>query len=149
MSASLARARAREVISQVRERTGFAHEVLDARLRDSGLPLSEVGLATRLAYGALQTQGTLDETLDRYLGGKKLEPRVRDALRISAYELLFLRTQVALKIEQLEVTTLQLKGVQHRAAQGEFFGFHRCADCGGEMRGPKVETARIAGCSVA
>lgn len=92
MSASPARVRAREVISQVRERSGYAHEVFDSRLRASPLPLEETALATRLTYGALQTEGTLDEALGRYLEGRKLEPRVRDALRIATYELLFLRT---------------------------------------------------------
>lgn len=100
MSASSARIRAREVVSLVRERSGFAHEVFDSRLRDSDLPAAEIALATRLAYGSLQTQGTLDETLDRYIGGRKLEPRVRDALRVAAYEILFLRTPARAAVHQ-------------------------------------------------
>ena len=100
MSASSARVRAREVVSLVRERSGFAHEVFDSRLRDSDLPPAEVALATRLAYGTLQTQGTLDEAIDHYVGGKKLEPRVRDALRVAAYEILFLRTPARAAVHQ-------------------------------------------------
>jgi 16S rRNA (cytosine967-C5)-methyltransferase len=50
-------------------------------------------MATRLAYGALQTVGTLDEAIDRVTDRPAaIEPLVRDALRISAYELLFMRT---------------------------------------------------------
>jgi 16S rRNA (cytosine967-C5)-methyltransferase len=100
VSASPARIRAREVISQVRERSGFAHEVFDSRLRTADLPPAEVALATRLTYGTLQTEGTLDEALARYLEGKKLEPRVRDALRLAAYELLFLRTPSRAAVHQ-------------------------------------------------
>jgi 16S rRNA (cytosine967-C5)-methyltransferase len=50
-------------------------------------------MATRLAYGALQAMGTLDEAIDRVTDRPTaIEPLVRDALRLSAYELLFMRT---------------------------------------------------------
>lgn len=100
VSASPARRLARDVISQVRERSGYAHEVLDGRMRTHDLAPAEAALATRIAYGTLQTQGALDEALARYLGGKKVEPRVRDALRVSAYELLFLRTPPRAAVHQ-------------------------------------------------
>ncbi|MDR3685937.1 MAG: transcription antitermination factor NusB [Coriobacteriia bacterium] len=100
MTASMARRAALDVVARVRERTGYAHEVLDARLRSSKLSSSDAGLATRLAYGTLQTEGTLDEVLDRYLEGKKLEPRVRDALRLSAYEILFMHTPSRAAVHQ-------------------------------------------------
>jgi 16S rRNA (cytosine967-C5)-methyltransferase len=74
--------------------------VLDGRMRTHDLPAAEAALATRLAYGSLQTEGTLDEALERYLGGKKVEPRVRDALRISAYELLYLSTAPRAAVHQ-------------------------------------------------
>jgi len=100
MTASMARRAALDVVARVRERTGYAHEVLDARLRSSKLSAADAGLATRLAYGTLQTEGTLDEVLDRYLEGKKLEPRVRDALRLSAYEILFMHTPSRAAVHQ-------------------------------------------------
>ena len=92
MSASAARTTAREVLTRVRESSSYAHEVLNATIRRTPLSPEDTGLATRLAYGALQTEGTLDDAIDRYLGGKRIEPRVRDALRVSAYEILFLHT---------------------------------------------------------
>jgi 16S rRNA (cytosine967-C5)-methyltransferase len=100
VSASAARRLARDVVTQVRERSGYAHEVLDARMRASDLPAAEAALATRLAYGTIQTQGTLDEALDRHLGAKRVEPRVRDALRLSAYELLFMSTAPRAAVHQ-------------------------------------------------
>jgi 16S rRNA (cytosine967-C5)-methyltransferase len=100
MSASAARRAAFDVISRVRERSGYAHEVLDARLRSSKLSPADAGLATRLAYGTLQTEGTLDEVLARYLAGKKVEPRVRDAMRMSVYEILFMHTPSRAAVHQ-------------------------------------------------
>ena len=92
MSASAARQIAFEVVSRVRERTGYAHEVLDARLKRGNVSAADTALATRLAYGTIQTQGTLDDALGRYTSGKKLEPRVRDAMQVAAYEILYLHT---------------------------------------------------------
>jgi 16S rRNA (cytosine967-C5)-methyltransferase len=92
VTASRARRVAREVVSQVRERSAYAHEVLDARLKRHDLLPEDSALATRLAYGTLQSLGTLDEVLERYTGGKKLEPQVRDALRVATCEILFLQT---------------------------------------------------------
>jgi 16S rRNA (cytosine967-C5)-methyltransferase len=100
MSASPARKAAFDVVSRVRERTGYAHEVLDARLRGSNLSPDDAGMATRLAYGTLQTEGTLDEVLGRYLAGKTVEPRVRDSLRLSAYEILFMHTPSRAAVHQ-------------------------------------------------
>jgi 16S rRNA (cytosine967-C5)-methyltransferase len=100
MSASGARRTARNVLSRIRERDAYGHEVLSAALRETDMEPSDVAFTTRLVYGALQTVGTLDEALDRYLVGKRLEPRVRDALRIAAYELLFQRTEPRAAVHQ-------------------------------------------------
>jgi len=93
MSVAPARRAALAVLKRVRERTAFGPETLDAVLRATGLDVRDTALATRLAYGALQTIGTLDEAIDRCLDRPRaIEPPVRDALRLSAYELLFMRT---------------------------------------------------------
>ena len=100
MTASPARCAARDVVTRVREGSAYAHEVLSATLRRLSLSPEDAGFATRLAYGTLQTSGTLDEAIDRYLGGKRIEPRVRDALRISVYELLFLDSEPRAAVHQ-------------------------------------------------
>lgn len=91
MSASRARRTALLVVSRVRERNAYAHEILDAVLRQqSDLDSRDAALATRLSYGVISTRGTLDEAVDRCTERPtRLEPRVRDALAISAWELLF------------------------------------------------------------
>lgn len=72
-----------------------------------GLPLArqldprDRGLAMRLALGATAAQGTLDEALDRYLAKpRKVAPRVRWALRIAAFELMYLGTSPEVAVSQ-------------------------------------------------
>lgn len=92
MKPSPARMAALEVVTRVRERDAYAHETLDAVLRDRALESREAALATRIAYGTIATRGTLDEALLRYVSDPTgLEPRVSDALAIAAYQLLFMR----------------------------------------------------------
>ena len=100
MSASPARRFARQVVTKIRERSGYAHDVLDAALNHSDLCAEDRSLATRLTYGSIQTQGTLDEALDRYLKAGRVESRVRDSLRIAAYELLYLHTPPRAAVHQ-------------------------------------------------
>jgi 16S rRNA (cytosine967-C5)-methyltransferase len=100
MSASPARRVAREVVTKVRERSAYAHELMDSALRAAKLSPADAALATRLAYGTLQAEGTLIDAVNRYLGGKRVEPRISDALRISAYEILFMRSEKRAAVHQ-------------------------------------------------
>jgi 16S rRNA (cytosine967-C5)-methyltransferase len=100
MSATGARSLAREVVTKVRERDAFAHEVMDARLRESRLIGAERSLATRLAYGTIQTRGTLVEAIRRHMKSSRLESKVEDALCIAAYELLFSATEPRAAVHQ-------------------------------------------------
>jgi 16S rRNA (cytosine967-C5)-methyltransferase len=100
MTASPARRVAREVVTRVREGSAYGHEVLSAALRRATLSSDDAAFATRLAYGALQTEGALDEAIDRHTGGKRLEPRIRDALRVAAYEIMFLHTEDRAAVHQ-------------------------------------------------
>ena len=90
--ASRARLIAYDVCREVRQRNAFTHNVLDARLaHEFGLTPEDRSFAIALALGVTQTAGTLDEVIDGVLDNPRdLRPDVRDALRISAYEVLFL-----------------------------------------------------------
>jgi 16S rRNA (cytosine967-C5)-methyltransferase len=93
VSVAPARRAALTVLRRVRERGAFGPEALDAVLRAGGLSAQDTALATRLTYGTLQTLGILDEALDSLLTHPNaVEPEVRDALRLAAYEILFART---------------------------------------------------------
>ncbi len=101
MSVAPARRAALQVLKRVRERDAFGPETLDAVLAASGLSQADQALATRLTYGTLQTQGVLDEAIDRLATRPgDIEPRVRDALRLTAYEILFARTPPRAAVHQ-------------------------------------------------
>jgi 16S rRNA (cytosine967-C5)-methyltransferase len=93
MSASAARQAALQAVTRVRERQAYAHETMAATLKDTGLSPRDVAFATRLAYGTIACRGTLDEAIAGFVDAKHpLEVAVADALAVTAYELLFMRT---------------------------------------------------------
>jgi 16S rRNA (cytosine967-C5)-methyltransferase len=83
-----------DVLKAVREDDAYANLVLPRLLRERGLEGRDAALATELAYGTLRSQGQLDAVLqacvDRPLD--KVDPPVRDVLRLGAYQLL--RTRI-------------------------------------------------------
>ncbi len=114
MTASPGRLAAREVITRVRSRDAYAHETLDTVLQERKLDAREAAFATRLAYGAVASRGTLDEAIARFVSDpSKLEPLVSDALALSAYEILFAETPARAAVSQ---GVDLVKDVQPRAA---------------------------------
>lgn len=90
MSATASREVARRVVSAVRTRGAWTHEAAAAEISRAGLVGRDAASATRLAYGTIAAQGTLDDAIDRFAQRPSgIEPKVRDALRVSAWELLF------------------------------------------------------------
>ncbi|WP_055752250.1 RsmB/NOP family class I SAM-dependent RNA methyltransferase [Frankia sp. AvcI1] len=83
-----------EVLRAVDERGSYANLLLPSLLAGSGLPARDRGFVTELAYGALRAQGTLDGLLDTATSRPvhDIDPPLRDALRLGAYQLL--RTRV-------------------------------------------------------
>ena len=101
MTVSAGRSLALAVVGRVRERSSYAHETLAGALAASSLSAQDTAFATRLAYGTVACRGTLDEVVDRFTDApKRLEPTVRDALVIGAYELLFMRTPVWAAVDE-------------------------------------------------
>ena len=89
MSVSPARRAAFDVLRRVFEDDAYADRAL--RSAADGLDERDRALATRLAYGAVQRVRTLDHAIAE-LGGRpvaKLDPPVRAALRLGAYQLGF------------------------------------------------------------
>jgi 16S rRNA (cytosine967-C5)-methyltransferase len=92
VSVTPARRAALDTLARVRQRSAYARETLDAVVSGRGLSPEDRALAARLAYGVLSTQGVLDEAIDRLADRPgRIEPRVRDALRLAAYEMLYTR----------------------------------------------------------
>lgn len=101
MSASPAREVARAVLTEVRTRDAWAHETTTVKIREAGLDQRDSAFATRLAYGTLNSLGTLDEAIARVAQrASRIEPKVADALRVSAYEALFTDTPERVVVSQ-------------------------------------------------
>src|SRR5262249_5966569 len=87
VSVSPARRAAYEVLLRVFEQDAYADRAF--RTAAEGLDERERAFAQRLAYGAVQRVRTLDHAIDT-LGrrpARKLDPPVRAALRLGAYQL--------------------------------------------------------------
>ena len=96
-----ARAAALAVASDVRRRRARARDVMRASSRVRSLDARDLALAERLVLGMVAASGTLDAILDAHLPRpSSLHPRVRDALRISSFELLWLGTPDAVAVSQ-------------------------------------------------
>ncbi len=99
--ASAARLAALEIVRVVRERSAYARDVAEARLRGRGLSREDRAFATMLALGVAAASGTLDDVLDRVLDSPRdVRPNVRDALRLSAYEIVFLKKDAYAAVDQ-------------------------------------------------
>ena len=81
-----------DILDRVDRQDAYADVLLNARLKESGLPRVDGALLTQTVYGALRWRGRIDWVLNRLLRQplEDLEPTVRNLLRLGAYELLFL-----------------------------------------------------------
>lgn len=96
-----ARKVALELISQRRRRGAHMRELLRSSASLSHLESRDRALAVRFALGVTSTEGALDTFIEAHLrGGSHLEPRVRDALRLSCYEICWLSTPIAVAVNQ-------------------------------------------------
>ncbi|WP_433533473.1 RsmB/NOP family class I SAM-dependent RNA methyltransferase [Micromonospora sp. CA-263727] len=82
-----------EAVAAVHRDDAYANLVLPGILREEGLFGRDAAFATELTYGTLRHLGTLDAILTRAAGRdvQRIDPPVRDALRIGAYQLLHTR----------------------------------------------------------
>lgn len=99
--ASPARLAALGACRAIRERDAYAQEVIQAGIDRSSLAPEDRAFATLLVLGVVSTWGVLDDLIDRSLRSPKdVKPDVRDALRIAAYEMLFLGKESYASVDQ-------------------------------------------------
>ena len=79
-----------EIINRVLVDGEYSNLILPAALSESRLDQRDRALATELTYGCLRRLGTLDRVIDQFLKGA-IELPVRNALRLGAYQLLYMR----------------------------------------------------------
>lgn len=82
---------ARRVLERVARSDAWASLSLDAEFGRSGLDARDRGLATELVYGTLRHQPRLDRALGAYANLARTPGRARLALRLAAYQILFMR----------------------------------------------------------
>lgn len=98
---SAARRAALDILGEQRRRSAHARDLLRSAECMERLSARDRSFVTRLVLGVVATQGTLDEAVSGHLrGSRKLEPKVRDALRLSAYEMLYLDCTPAVAVSQ-------------------------------------------------
>jgi 16S rRNA (cytosine967-C5)-methyltransferase len=88
-----AREAAYEAVAAVHRDDAYANLVLPRLLREGGVSGRDAAFATELTYGTLRQTGTLDAIVTAAAGRAmdRIDPPVRDALRIGAYQLLHMR----------------------------------------------------------
>lgn len=82
------RAVALEVLGRIDEGGAYANLVLPGALERSGLGPADRRFVTDLVYGTTRMRRACDHLVDRFLA-RPVEGRVRDALRLGAYQLAF------------------------------------------------------------
>jgi 16S rRNA (cytosine967-C5)-methyltransferase len=127
MSATAARRCAHAVLLRVFEQGAYADRAFRGEAVRAGLDPRDRAFAMRLAYGAVQMEGTLDWVLESLARRPldKLDPPVLAALRLGLYELLFMgtpdRAAVAESVELVKATNRQahafVNAVLRRAAR--------------------------------
>lgn len=85
-----ARAAALDALGKCRRDGAWSGAVIDSAIQKAGLEGRDAALSSRLILGVLQNGRLCDFYIDSFSGGKKLEPKVRDILRLGVYQLLFL-----------------------------------------------------------
>lgn len=86
---------------QVRRRKAYAQEVIEATIDKSTISAQDRAFATLLTLGVVSSLGSLDEVINRCLASPRdIKPDVRDALRISTYEVIYLRKAPHAAVDQ-------------------------------------------------
>jgi len=81
---------ARAVLDRVDKQGAWATPALDGELARAGLDERDRRLTAELVYGVLRHRTRLDRAISQHAELKKTPPRVVTALRVAAYQLLFL-----------------------------------------------------------
>ena len=87
---SSAREAALSVLARCRRDGAWSGQVLDQMLQSGALDAKDSSLVVQLSLGVLQNSRYLDYYIDFYCQTTKLEPKVRDLLRLGAYQILLL-----------------------------------------------------------
>ena len=86
---------------QVRRRNAYAQEIIETSIDSSKLSVEDRAFATLLTLGVVSCAGTLDDVINRCIQSPRdIKPDVRDAIRISTYEIIFLKKAAHAAVDQ-------------------------------------------------
>lgn len=87
-----ARQTAFEILNKIQRDESYSNLVLDSALDKAEIDIKEKRFVSALVYGVTERRITLDYNLSLYLSQplKKLKPQVLTALRLGAYQILFM-----------------------------------------------------------
>ncbi|MEA4896576.1 MAG: 16S rRNA (cytosine(967)-C(5))-methyltransferase RsmB [Oscillospiraceae bacterium] len=89
--AKTAREAALTVLERCRRDQAFSDALIGSVIKSAGLDSKDGALCTRLCYGVLQNMLLCDFYIEKYVSDRfKLEPKVRDIMRLSVYQILFM-----------------------------------------------------------
>ena len=79
-------------LERCRRSGAWSDALLDSVITNAELDRRDAALASRLCYGVLQNTAYCDYCIDVYSTTKtaKMEPKVRDILRLSVYQILYM-----------------------------------------------------------
>lgn len=99
--ATASRRVALRILGEQRRRDARARDLLRGSDEVSRLSTSDRGQVTKLVLGVVAARGTLDALIDTHLRHpQRLQPRLRDAMRLSAFELCYLDTRPDVAVSQ-------------------------------------------------
>lgn len=92
MSQLNARDTALKILLRVNEQDGYSNLVLNSILKETNLSVKDKAFAVNLIYGVLERQITLDYVAASHANRRwsEIEPIVRNALRLGAYQLIYM-----------------------------------------------------------
>lgn len=98
---SPARSVALDILLELEESGAYARDALDASPQIRALDRRDAGLAMRIVLGVVASWGCLDELIDTYCDKPgRMNERIRNALRIAVFELLYLGTEPRVVVSQ-------------------------------------------------
>ena len=100
--ATPARLAALKTLREVRVRNAYAQPLIETYIdANKDLSAEDRAFATRLVLGVVSTYGSLDAIINRVIDKPTdLKPDVRDAMRVSAYEVIYLGKQAHAAVDQ-------------------------------------------------
>ena len=87
--------------NQVRRRKAYAQEIIEASIDTSRMSAEDRAFATLLTLGVVSTSGVLDAVINRCISSPRdIKNDVRDAMRISTYEIIYLKKAPHAAVDQ-------------------------------------------------